>query len=91
MEKPDPRIFHYALDRLSVGNDLAAAEEQTKAPPGAQAAREELYGQGNRWAILVGVNTYDDEANFGKLRACVKDVEAIVWCVMGEEGVCLSS
>lgn len=36
-----------------------------------------VYGQGNRWAVLIGVNKYDDWNNYGKLQVCVKDVEAI--------------
>jgi len=38
---------------------------------------ENLYGTGHRWAVLVGVNEYEDEANYGRLRVCVKDVHAI--------------
>ncbi len=30
----------------------------------------------NRWAILVGINRYEDKANYGQLQVCVKDVEA---------------
>jgi hypothetical protein len=36
-----------------------------------------LLGTGNRWAVLVGVNEYEDKANYGQLRVCVKDVGAI--------------
>ena len=36
-----------------------------------------LYGSGNRWAVLVGVNQYEDQTNYGQLQVCVKDVEAI--------------
>jgi Caspase domain len=35
------------------------------------------YGTGNKWAVLVGVNYYEDEANYGQLQVCVKDTEAI--------------
>jgi hypothetical protein len=38
---------------------------------------EALYGVGNRWAVLIGVNEYEDKANYGQLHVCVKDVEAI--------------
>lgn len=31
---------------------------------------------GNRWAVLVGINRYEDKANYGQLQVCVKDVEA---------------
>jgi N-acetylmuramoyl-L-alanine amidase len=55
----------------------AGGDAQAKAPPGAQAAPEHSYGEGNRWAVLVGVNAYDDAANYGQLHVCVKDVEAV--------------
>ncbi len=38
---------------------------------------ERKYAAGNRWAILVGVNQYDDKLNYGNLQVCVKDVEVI--------------
>lgn len=38
---------------------------------------ESAYGTGNRWAILVGVNGYEDEINYGHLQVCVKDVDAL--------------
>lgn len=44
---------------------------------GATADPETLYGIGNRWAVLIGVNEYEDKANYGQLHVCVKDVEAI--------------
>lgn len=34
-------------------------------------------GKGNRWAVLVGVNLYDDYNNYGRLQVCVQDVKAI--------------
>ena len=34
-------------------------------------------GTGNRWAVLVGVDEYNDETNYGRLHVCVKDVHAI--------------
>ena len=37
---------------------------------------DQLYGAGNRWAVLVGANTYEDAYHFGALQVCVKDVEA---------------
>jgi len=42
-----------------------------------QPAPDKLYGTGNRWAVLVGVDTYEDIANYGALRLSMKDVEAI--------------
>lgn len=34
-------------------------------------------GQGRRWAVLVGVNHYEDWQNYGPLAVCVNDVKAI--------------
>jgi len=34
-------------------------------------------GTGNRWAVLVGVDEYDDRPNYGRLHICVRDVDAI--------------
>ena len=34
-------------------------------------------GSGNRWAVLVGANGYEDEVNYGRLHVCVKDVNAV--------------
>jgi len=39
--------------------------------------RTKYFGQGNRWAVLVGVNVYEDEINYGNLKVCVKDVQAL--------------
>lgn len=36
-----------------------------------------VYGTGKKWAVLVGVNTYDDHHNYSSLSICVQDVEAI--------------
>lgn len=44
---------------------------------GTSAGSERVYGTGNRWAVLVGVNEYEDNANYGSLQVCVKDVQAI--------------
>lgn len=38
---------------------------------------EPIYGAGNHWAVLVGVNDYDDKHNYGRLSVCTKDVHAI--------------
>ena len=34
-------------------------------------------GTRNRWAVLVGVDEYEDRANYGPLHVCVQDVGAI--------------
>lgn len=36
-----------------------------------------VLGTGNRWAVLVGIDKYQDRANYGKLYACGKDAAAI--------------
>ncbi len=43
-------------------------------PTPAQPAR---YGTQQRWAVLVGVNTYEDSSAFGYLDVCSNDVRAI--------------
>jgi hypothetical protein len=51
--------------------------ESEKAPTGTSPAPSGgLYGKGNRWAVLVGVNGYTDQL-YPQLQVCVKDVEAI--------------
>ena len=42
-----------------------------------ESAPDQIYGEGNRWAVLVGVNAYEDNASYGPLKLCVQDVEAI--------------
>ncbi len=38
---------------------------------------EKLNGRGNRWAVIVGVNKYEDVDHYGELQVCVNDAEAI--------------
>lgn len=45
--------------------------------PDQDSGTDKLYGTGRRWAVLVGVDAYEDTVNYGALRLCVKDVEAI--------------
>lgn len=40
------------------------------------AAVAPTYGTGRRWAVLIGVDMYEDVTNYGQLHVCVKDVEA---------------
>lgn len=73
-----------ALEHLGISfNDLcmgkqppSQASTETKGN-GAPTEPEQLYGTGQAWAVLVGVNEYDDKANYGELQVCVKDVEAV--------------
>lgn len=54
----------------------ALADEHKASAGAAPSAATTLYGAGNRWAVLVGVNIYEDAMNYGRLQVCVKDVEA---------------
>ncbi len=51
-------------------------ETDPKARLGAVLGTAERYAEGNRWAVLVGVDEYDDLA-YPRLVVCVNDVEAI--------------
>jgi hypothetical protein len=42
-----------------------------------QPGLEKTYGTGQQWAVLIGVNTYDDKSNYGQLSVCVKDAQVI--------------
>jgi len=51
---------------------------ESKAPEGTQpAAPQELFGTGNRWAVLVGANQYEDWDYYRSLHVCVKDAAAL--------------
>ena len=80
-----PGILSYNVELGSQHQvDLKAIWERIKARlgrgskgDGAPTSSEPFYGVGNRWAVLVGVNEYDDETNYGCLHVCVKDAHAI--------------
>ncbi len=36
-----------------------------------------IYGKGKRWAVLVGINEYQDRSNYGNLHVCVHDATKI--------------
>lgn len=66
-----------------IDRQLGAAPAETplpagdaKATPGAQTQPDQLFGRGNRWAVLIGVNSYEDAWHYGPLQVCVRDVEA---------------
>lgn len=61
---------------MSFAQAAESAPGAAKAPTGAAPAAAPRYGQGNRWAVLVGANAYRDAAHYGALHVCVKDVEA---------------
>ena len=50
--------------------------QDIKAAGDSESEPDQLYGAGNRWAVLVGANAYEDSLHFGPLQVCVKDVEA---------------
>lgn len=52
------------------------AVEPAKATPGSASHPDHLFGRGNRWAVLIGVNSYEDAWHYGPLQVCVHDVEA---------------
>ncbi|MBU1750744.1 MAG: caspase family protein, partial [Chloroflexi bacterium] len=72
-----------ALKHLGISfNDLCLGMQPPPKPSTAtkgdgEPTQPEIYGTGNRWAILVGVNEYEDQSNYGQLQVCVKDVHAI--------------
>jgi uncharacterized caspase-like protein len=62
--------------QLGEDQPLQPASESEKAAFGTPIPTSiEMYGKGNRWAVLVGVNRYLDAA-YPTLQVCVKDVEA---------------
>jgi hypothetical protein len=80
-----PGILSYNIELGSQHQlDLKAVWEKIKAKiklkvkgDDGKPSTEKLYGNGNRWAVVVGVNQYDDNDHYGELHVCVKDAEAI--------------
>lgn len=85
VERRDER----AAEREQVTNRMAQIEadlgmapapqpeaEPAKSTPGATSQPDQLFGRGNRWAVLIGVNSYEDVWHYGPLQVCVQDVEA---------------
>lgn len=69
---------HGKEDDLRLTEEPSANSERAEKGDGAPVAGPgPLYGVGNRWAVLVGVNEYEDKANYGRLQVCVKDVHAL--------------
>jgi hypothetical protein len=38
---------------------------------------QKMYGKGNRWAVIVGVNQYEDKIHYGDLHVCTEDALAL--------------
>ncbi|MGB0385279.1 MAG: caspase family protein [Ardenticatenaceae bacterium] len=72
---------HWQVRNLLFGSAiqtwLAAEKRKASAKEKPPAARPSFYGTGKRWAVLVGVNEYEDKANYARLPVCVKDMHAI--------------
>jgi hypothetical protein len=83
-----PNIYEYDNKRLLL-NIVQWLSQSDRQPPtttstlqlskgdGEPSGPAPTFGTGNRWAVLVGVNEYQDETNYGQLHVCVKDVHAI--------------
>lgn len=69
-----------ALDRQleEIETDIAALTPQPEPDfqkgTGSPAGKPRYFGEGRRWAVLIGVNQYDD---YGALRLAVEDVTAV--------------
>ena len=37
----------------------------------------DVYGKGKRWALIVGINEYEDTLSYGQLKVCTQDAKAI--------------
>lgn len=60
-----------------LGPHLVRAGSDTKGEVDGIESANPTYGTGRRWAVLVGINEYEDSANYGPLQVCVSDAEAI--------------
>jgi hypothetical protein len=69
----------HQLDLKTLWNRFKArvGRKDAKGDGSAPTSAEEALNTGTAWAVLVGVNEYDDKANYGQLQVCVKDVGAI--------------
>lgn len=63
--------IHPSLELMTETTPTSFKSTEDATPGGAT-----FYGQGNRWAVLVGANAYKDAAYYGPLHVCVQDVEA---------------
>jgi len=67
----------HQLDLKVVWNKIKARIKPESKGDGDKPGVEKFYGIGNRWAVVVGVNKYDDMDHYGELHVCVKDAQAV--------------
>lgn len=65
------------LEELGGATVSSGKKEDDAKGEGASDRAPSWLGTGQRWAVLVGVNEYEDEFNYGQLSVCVSDAEAI--------------
>lgn len=71
-------------DIEKVERELARLEESPSTKgTGEEQPNKLVFGTGNRWAVVVGVNHYDDFNNYGNLKLAVSDVTAIQQQLLG--------
>lgn len=78
-DAPDPTRLIF-ITGLLLGSVIAPDKPASWQPPkgaGEISAPQPSLGTGNRWAVLVGVDEYENEINYGRLHVCGEDVEAI--------------
>jgi len=67
----------HQLDLKAVWNRIKAKIKPEEKGEGIKLGAEKLYGNGNRWAVVVGVDSYEDTDHYGELHVCVKDAKAV--------------
>lgn len=72
-QRPHARLVDTAVIPSTINQPV---ESDTKGNRPSEPEPTKVYGRGNRWAVLVGVNKYDDWNNYSKLQVCVQDVVA---------------
>jgi len=62
---------------VSTIDEYLIAQEQNPKGDSNENIRNEMFGKGNRWAVIVGVNEYEDRINYPPLQVCIKDALAL--------------
>ena len=76
-------LLEKQIETLEKEIEKVAAELENLAPTtsakgtGEEPTPNTVFGTGHRWAVLIGVNHYDDFNNYGGLKLAVSDVTAI--------------